>query len=381
MKKILFRPTGWNILALILVIFGLILAVVRYMKGLGAVTHLSDTYPWGLWIAFDVMSGVALAAGGFVMAGIVHIFNLQRYKPVVRPAILTALLGYFLVIVGLLVDLGRPWFIYHPIILPQLHSVMLEVALCVFFYFIVLLLEFLPIYFQGIKQYTAYKALHAISIPLVIIGIMLSTLHQSSLGGLLLLTKEQLNPLWYSPSLPFNFFLSSVAVGFGMVILESQASSKAYGRPIENDMLGSLAKGCGIILGVYFIWRMIDISIHGGWSGLSAGYEAFWFWVEIILGVVIPCILLLGPGRTNAGIRQWGAILTVFGVVLNRINATLTGMISGTGERYFPSWQEIFISIAIVCAGLLIFQAIVQMLPVFDREAQDAEAGMAKVGA
>ncbi|MFH1676906.1 MAG: NrfD/PsrC family molybdoenzyme membrane anchor subunit [bacterium] len=381
MDKRIFRPTGWNVLALILVIFGLILTVVRYTKGLGAVTNLTDWYPWGFWIAFDVMSGVALAAGGFVIAGIVHIFNLKRYKPIVRPAILTAFLGYFLVIVGLLVDLGRPWFIYHAIIMPQVHSVMLEVAMCVFFYFIVLFLEFLPIYFQGVKQYTAYKALYAISIPLVIIGIMLSTLHQSSLGGLLLLAKEQLNPLWYSSALPFNFFLSAVAAGFGMVILESQASSKTYGRAPENDILGSLSKGAGIILAVYFIWRMIDISMNGGWKGLSAGYEAGWFWVEIILGVVVPCLFLLGPGRTNPGIRQWGAILTVFGVVLNRINATLTGMITGTGYRYFPSWQEIFISLAIVCAGLLIFQAIVQMLPIFDPEVKEAEAAMAAAGA
>ena len=381
MNKRIFRPTGWNYLALALVIFGLILAAVRYVKGLGAVTNLSDTYPWGFWIAFDVMGGVALAAGGFVMAGIVHIFNIERYKPIVRPAILTAFLGYFLVIVGLLLDLGRPWFIYHPIVMPQWHSVMLEVALCVFFYFIVLFLEFLPMYFQGVKNYAAYKVLHAVSIPLVIIGIMLSTLHQSSLGGLLLLAREQLNPLWYSSALPFNFFLSAVAVGFAMVILESHLSSKAYGRAIENDILGSLSKGCGTVLGVYFVWRLIDISRSGGWAGLSAGYEVFWFWVELVLGFLVPSIILLGPGRINATLRQRGAILAVFGVVLNRLNSTLTGMISGVGAAYFPSWQEIFISLAVVSAGILIFQAIVQMLPVFEKEVKESEAAMAAAGA
>jgi len=381
MNKRIFRPTGWNYLALALVIFGLILAAVRYVKGLGAVTNLSDSYPWGFWIAFDVMSGVALAAGGFIMAGFVHIFNLQRYKAVVRPAILTAFLGYFLVIVGLLLDLGRPWFIYHPIVMPQWHSVMLEVALCVFFYFIVLFLEFLPMYFQGVKKYAAYKALHAVSIPLVIIGIMLSTLHQSSLGGLLLLAREQLNPLWYSSALPFNFFLSAVAVGFAMVILESQLSSKAYGRAIENDILGSLSKGCGTVLGVYFVWRLIDISRSGGWAGLSAGYEVFWFWVELILGFLVPSLILLGPGRTNVSMRQWGAILAIFGVVLNRLNSTLTGMISGIGAAYFPSWQEIFISLAVVSAGILIFQAVVQMLPVFEKEVKESEVAMAVAGA
>jgi len=378
MDKRLFRPTPLNILALVLVIFGIIIALIRYAQGLGAVTNLTDTYPWGLWIAFDVMCGVALAAGGFVMAGVVHIFNLERYKPLVRPAILTAFLGYFLVIVGLLVDLGRPWFIYHAIILPQAHSVMLEVALCVFFYFIVLFLEFLPMWFEGVKNYTAYKVLHAISIPLVIIGIMLSTLHQSSLGGLLLLMKEQLNPLWYSSNLPFNFFLSAVAVGFAMVILESQMSSRSYGRAIENDILGSLSKGCAILLAIYFIWRMIDISMNDGWAGLSAGFEATWFWIEILLGVVVPFLILIGPGKTNPGARGWGAALVILGVVLNRINATITGMFSGTGETYFPAWQEIVITIAIVSAGLLIFQAIVQKLPIFDLEVKEAAEARAQ---
>ncbi len=379
MEKRLFRPTGWNILAVIFVIVGLIIAVIRFTQGLGSVTNLSDSSPWGLWIAVDVMCGVALAAGGFVMAGIVHIFNLERYKPIVRPAILTAFLGYFLVIVGVLLDLGLPWRVYHVIIMPQAHSVMLEVGLCVVFYFITLLLEFLPMYFQGVKQYAAYKALHAISIPLVILGIVLSTMHQSSLGALLLIAPEQLNPLWYSPNLPFNFLLSAVMVGFAMVIFECQMTSKTYGRPIENDILGSLAKGCSILLAIYFVWRMIDISLNGGWAGLSiSAFESLWFWIEILIGVVLPFLLLVSIGRTNPAARLWGSIFVIVGVVLNRINATLTGMITGTGAQYWPSIQEILITLAVISAGLLLFQAIVQLLPIFEPEVKKAEAEMSK---
>lgn len=378
MDKRLFRPTGWNILALLLVIFGLILAAQRYIYGLGAVTNLTDTYPWGMWIAIDVMCGVALAAGGFVIAGTVQIFNLKKFKPILRPAILTAFLGYFLVIVALLVDLGLPWRIYHPIIMPQPHSVMLEVALCVFLYFIVLFMEFLPMYFQGNKMKAAYNALHAISIPLVIAGIILSTLHQSSLGSVLLIMKEQLNPLWYSPALPFNFFLSAVMVGLAVVIFESQMSAKSYGRKPENEILASLAGACAVMCAVYFVWRMIDITMNGGWVGLGwSSYEAGWFWIEIMLGVLIPFIIFIGPGKTNPSMRLWGAILVMFGVVLNRVNATLTSMITGTGEFYFPAWQEIFITIAIVAAGVLIFQAIVQKLPIFEKEVKEIEASMA----
>jgi len=378
MEKRLFRPTGWNILAVLLVIFGMILAVYRYINGLGSVTNLSDTYPWGFWIAFDVMCGVALSAGGFVLAGVVYIFNLERYRPLVRPAILTAFLGYFLVIVALLVDLGLPWRIYHAVIMPQWHSVMLEVALCVFFYFIVLFLEWLPMLFQGARLRSAYRAIKAISIPLVVLGIMLSTLHQSSLGGVLLIAKEQLNPLWYSPNLPLNFFISAVTVGFAMVMIEATWSAKTYRRPVENSILGSLAKGCAILLAIYFIWRMIDISINGGWAGLAISrYESFWFWVEIIVGAVIPFFILISPARMQEGARFWGAVLVVFGVVLGRINAVLTGHITGTGQFYFPAWQEIFITIAVVSAGLLIFQAMVQLLPIFEPEVKQAEAAMA----
>lgn len=379
MEKRLFRPTGWNILAVLFVIVGLIIAVIRFTQGLGSVTNLSDASPWGLWIAVDVMCGVALAAGGFVMAGIVHIFNIKRYKSIVRPAILTAFLGYFLVIVGVLLDLGLPWRVYHVIIMPQLHSVMLEVGVCVLFYFITLFLEVLPMYFQGVKAYAAYRILHAISIPLVILGIVLSTMHQSSLGALLLITPEQLNPLWYSPNLPFNFLLSAVMVGFAMVIFEAQMTSKTYGRPIENDMLGSLAKGCSILLAVYFVWRMIDISINGGWAGLGiSAFESLWFWIEILVGVVLPFLLLVSIGRTNPAARLWGSIFVIFGVVLNRINATLTGMITGTGSHYWPSIQEILITLAVISAGLLIFQAIVQLLPIFEPEVKEAEAAMAE---
>ncbi len=377
MDKRILRPTPLNIVALLLVIFGLILAFIRYTQGLGAVTNLTDEFPWGFWIAFDVMCGVALAAGGFIIAGTVHIFNLKRYKPLIRPAILTAFLGYALVIVGVLLDLGRPWFVYHVLILPQFHSVMLEVGLCVFFYFLVLFLEFLPMWFQGIKNHAAYKALHALTIPLAIIGIMLSVLHQSSLGALLTLTKEQLSPLWYSPNLPFNFLLSAVMVGFAMVIFESQWSSKTYGRAIENDILKSLAKGCAIVAAIYFIWRMIDISMNGGWASMSPGFVSTWFWIEIIVGAIIPIILLIGPGQSNPTARGLGAFLVIFGVVLNRLNATLTGMIDQMGGMYFPTWQEIFISIAVVCAGILVFQAIVQTLPIFDEEVKEAEAAMA----
>ncbi len=363
----LFKPTFWNFTGLAIVFAGMVVGVLRFAYGLGDATNLSDTYPWGIWIAFDVMSGVALAAGGFLIAGTVHIFNLKEYQPIVKPAVLTAFLGYFLVILGLMVDLGLPWRIYHPLIFPQVHSAMLEVAMCVMFYFTVLFFEFLPNIFQRLKWRIATRWLHMFTIPLVTAGIVLSCLHQSSLGSLLLLNKEQLSRLWYTPSLPFNFFLQAVSIGLAMVIFESHMSSRVFGHPVENKILTSIAKGLRNILLVYLAWRVIDFTYHDNWQVLShSRFETFWFGVEWAVGIVLPMLLLSSNLRKIPLARFWIATCVIFGVVLGRINASLTGMSSYFNQVYIPSWQEVTISAAIISAGLLIFQAIVRNLPILE---------------
>jgi Ni/Fe-hydrogenase subunit HybB-like protein len=370
----IFKPTFWNFVGLAIMLVGFVVAIFRFAYGLGAVTNLSDTYPWGIWIAFDVMSGVALAAGGFIIAGTVHIFNLREYYPIVKPAVLTAFLGYFLVIVGLIVDLGLPWRIYHPLIFPQVHSAMLEVAMCVMFYFTVLFFEFLPNIFERLKWKVATRWIHMFTIPLVVAGIMLSCLHQSSLGSLLLLNKEQLSRLWYTPSLPFNFFLQAISIGLAVVIFESHMSSRVFGRPPEDKILTSIAKGLRNVLLVYLIWRVIDFSYHDNWAVFGQSrFETFWLSVEWVVGVIIP-IVLLSTGLNKIAIaRFWIATLVIFGVVLGRINASLTGMSSYFHQIYVPSWEEITISAAIISAGLLIFQAIVRNLPILEEHEAKAE--------
>jgi len=365
----LFKPTKWNWFTLAVMIAGFAVALVRFALGLGAVTNLSDTYPWGIWIAFDVMSGVALAAGGFIIAGTVHIFNLKEYKPIVKPAVLTAFLGYFLVIVGLIVDLGLPWRIYHPLIFPQVHSAMLEVALCVMFYFTVLFFEFLPNVFERMNWHVGSRVIHMFTIPLVVAGIMLSCLHQSSLGSLLLLNKEQLSPLWYTPSLPFNFFIQALCIGLAMVMFESHMSSRTFNRPIEHNILNSIAIGLRNVLVVYLLWRIVDFSYHDNWSAFTrSSFENTWFGVEWIAGVIIPMVLLSTKLRTNPVIRFWMATLVIAGIVLGKINATLTGMSSYFNAVYIPTWQELLITAAIISAGVLIFQAIVRNLPILEEE-------------
>ena len=229
--------TFWKIVFVVVMAAGIYATFIRFTRGLGQATNLSDQFPWGIWVGFDVLCGVMLAAGGFTLTAAVHIFNLKRLQPIVRPTVLTAFLGYLLVSVALMFDLGRPYRIWHPLIMRNPHSVMFEVAYCVMLYTTVLALEFSPIVLERFHLYKAIKIIHGAVIPLVIGGVLLSTLHQSSLGSLYLIMPEKLHPFWYSPLLPVFFFISAIAVGLAMTIFESSLSSKYFGRELEIGIL------------------------------------------------------------------------------------------------------------------------------------------------
>ncbi|MGE5232583.1 MAG: NrfD/PsrC family molybdoenzyme membrane anchor subunit, partial [Acidobacteriota bacterium] len=227
------RPSFWRGVFYLLLATGLPLVAIRYSQGLGRVTNLSDSFPWGLWIGFDLLCGVGLAAGGFAITAAVYIFHLKRFQPIVRPTVLTAFLGYALVIVALLLDLGKPWNIWRPIVMWNPHSVMFEVAWCVMLYTTVLLLELSGMIFERLGWQRAAHVQHAATIPLVLLGVLLSTLHQSSLGALYLIAPTKLHALWYTAALPWIFWTSAICAGLAMVIVESQLSARAFGRHLE----------------------------------------------------------------------------------------------------------------------------------------------------
>src|SRR5205085_38749 len=250
---------------------GFYATVVRFTQGLGRSTNLSDQFPWGIWISFDVLCGVMLAAGGFTLTAAVHILNIKRLHPIIRPTILTAFLGYVLVCVALMFDLGRPYNIWHPLIMRNPHSVMFEVAYCVMLYTAVLSLEFAPIVLERFNLQKPLKIIRAILIPLVIGGVILSTLHQSSLGTVYLIMPNKLHPLWYSPLLPVFFFISAIAVGLAMTIFESSLSSKYFGRQLELPLLRELARVLVVVLWVFAILRLEDLLHRGVLKQLFAG--------------------------------------------------------------------------------------------------------------
>lgn len=362
------KLTFWNAVFWTVLGVGMYATFIRFAYGLGASTNLSDSVPWGLWVAFDVVCGVGLAAGGFVVAGAVYLFNLEKYRPILRPAILTAFLGYILVVFGLLFDLGKPWNVWHPIIMWNGRSVMFEVGWCVMLYSTVLALEFSPVIFERFKMHYPLKIVHAITIPLVIAGVILSSLHQSSIGSLFLIIPEKMYPLWYSSTLPYLFFVSAISVGPAMVIVESYLSSRAFNREIELPILSQLAKVTAVALGVYFVLKIEDITNLKLWSYVfTFNQEGILYWAEMVLGVLVPMGMFISSRvRQN---KRWlfvGGLLTVMGFVLNRLNVAMTSFERYSGNVYFPRWSEIAITLMIVAIGFAAFRFVVQFFPVFE---------------
>lgn len=367
MPKLKGQQVGfWQAIAMVLMVAGLYASFVRITQGLGGATNLSDQFPWGLWIGFDILCGVGLAAGGFTLAAAVHIFNIERYKPILRPAILTAFLGYLLVILALMFDLGLPYRIWHPLVMWNPHSVMFEVGWCVTLYTSVLALEFVPVVFERFRWTKALKIMHAILIPLVILGVILSTLHQSSLGSLYLIVPQKLYPLWYTPLLPVMFFVSALCAGLAMTIFESWQSSKAFGKHLELPLLSSMGRVLAVVLAVYLTMRFLDL-----WNRDALGLlmvrrtETYLFLLEIALFLAPMFLLFRKRIYSNPHALYGCAVMVLFGFVANRLNVSVTGMEATSGTYYFPKWTEVAVTLAIVALGFTIFRLACRYLPIF----------------
>ena len=361
------RPGFWTVIFAGIFVALVFVTVVRFTRGLGATTNLSDQFPWGLWIGFDILCGVGLAAGAFTLMATVHLFNLHRFEPIVRPTVLTGYLGYLFVVFALMYDLGQPWRIWHAIVFWNPHSVMFEVAWCVMLYTSVLTLEFAPIVLERFRLERLRGFLHNLNTPLVVLGVLLSTLHQSSLGSLYLIVPSKLYPLWYSPMLPVLFYVSAIGAGLGMVILESWLSGRAFGRELEIDLLEPLGRAMVVMLGVFGVLRLQSI-FHEGALGLvlMPNYEGRMFLAEFGLGVVLPIALLLSRRIRNSpnGLVA-GGTLAVLGFIMYRLNVSVTGLERASGAHYTPSWMEVTVSVGLVAVGFAVFALAVRYLPIF----------------
>lgn len=363
-----FMPrTFWQWFFAALMVVALYATYVRIFYGLGGTTNLSDEFPWGIWVGFDILCGVGLAAGGFTLAAIVHIFNIEEFKPIVRPAILTAFLGYVLVVVALMFDLGQPHRVWHPLVMWNPRSVMFEVGWCVTLYTTVLFLEFLPMVLERLGLKRARRVLRGVMLPIIIVGVILSTLHQSSLGSLYLIANGKLNTLWYTPLLPVLFYISAIGVGLAMTIFESWHSSKAFGRALEWPLIQKLSRVLAVVIGVYLTLRFLDLNHRGAWSALEdPGWESRLFVLEIML-MAVPMLLLFRERTRERPYTMYAAVtMFLFGFVVNRLNVAVTGMERASGVSYIPKWTEVVITLAIVAVGFAAFKLAAKHLPVFE---------------
>ncbi|MDR3555812.1 MAG: Ni/Fe-hydrogenase cytochrome b subunit [Syntrophobacteraceae bacterium] len=368
--------TPFNVITGFIMVVGLALIGLRLVKGLGAVTNLTQTTPWGLWIGFDVMSGVALAAGGYTLAATVHLFGLKQYEPLVRPAILTGFLGYVFVVLGLILDLGRPWRMPFIMIFPRgVTSVLFEVGMCVAAYLTVQLLEFVPAFWEWLQWDGLRRIWGKLTVWLSILGVVLSTLHQSSLGSLFLLAPTKLYPLWYSPYLPLFFFVSSIIAGLSMVIVESSLSHRLFAYRLSptahfdlDTLTLGLAKAAAVVLYVYFFLKLIGLSELGRWDLLNAPY-GYVYLVEMLGFVALPCILYtIGVRTGNVKLVRFTGGWTVIGIIFNRLNVSIIAFNWQLSPHYYPSWMEITVSVTLVTMGIWLFRWLVNRLPVMSDE-------------
>jgi Ni/Fe-hydrogenase subunit HybB-like protein len=383
---------------------GLVAAGFRLWYGLGATTNLSDAVPWGLWKILNMVAGVAISTSGFTMGFLVYVLRLERFRPLMKPAILVAFLGYGCSCLALLFDIGLPWRFWHPFIMWNAHSFLFEVFWCVTLYFTVTAIELAPAVFEKLKAERVTRWLHRIAFGVVIVGISLSSLHHSSLGSLFLVTPQRLQPLWYSPSLPLLFILSAIGGGlmflvfvrivhahyydreavFGptrvereLCLVRSSHDGTEPNRPAGRDMpmltgVASIATG---VLAVYLLVQIYHLGHHAAWSALTAGtWESWLYGFEILISAILPILLvwLPGPRRSPAALTV-AAVSASAGLLLNRLDVGIFGYFRDAARVYFPSLAEWSLSLGVVAAAALVFLFFVEHVNVFPPPTSEAD--------
>jgi len=350
----------------------LIFIVYRFAAGLGAVTNLSDGYPWGIWITYDVLVGTALGCGGYATAILIYVFNRWEYHPLIRSAVLTSVFGYSLAGLAIFLDIGRYWNGYK-LFLPwtvNFNSVLVEVALCIAAYVVVLWIELLPTVLEGYpdssKARDAYHKLERWLPVIAAVGILLPTMHQSSLGTLMIIAGPKLSPLWQTPMLPAFFLLSAITMGFAVTVFESVLSSIAFNRPLETHMLGKISVVMAWVIAFYLLLRGADLLFRGA-PVFTGGFQSFMFILETLL-YLAPVLLLLSPElRRNLRWIFAASVSMLLAGSLYRFNAFLIGYNPGTGWRYFPALPEIIITLGIIAMELMAYLYFVKKFPVLHR--------------
>jgi Ni/Fe-hydrogenase subunit HybB-like protein len=371
--------TPFNMISVPVITLGIVLIVLRFVNGIGSITNLSQEVPWGLWIGFDVVTGVAFAGGAYVVTFMVYILNIQKYKPIVRVTVLNGFLAYVFYAGALLLDLGKPWNVVNPIIGNSfgVSSVLFLVAWHFLLYMIAQLIEFSPAIAEWLGARKARKILSWMTLGAVIFGITLSTLHQSGLGALYLMAREKIHPLWYSEFIPILFFVSSIFAGLSMVIFEGSISQRVFSDQISeknhrahDGIIHGLSKICAFTMMIYFFLHIV-VFVHGKhWMYLNSRLGA-WYLLEMIGFVILPMILyFVSYQKRNIPLVKITSLLTMVGIIINRLNVTVIAFKWDAPTHYVPSWQEIVVTLTVLSVEIWIFRWLVRRLPVL-RESPD----------
>lgn len=365
--------TPFNIISVPIIITGVVLIVIRFINGLGSVTNLTQEVPWGLWIGFDVVTGVAFAGGAYVLTFMVYILNMRKYHSIVRITVLNGFLAYVFYAGALLLDLGRPLHVVNPIIGNSFgtSSVLFLVAWHFLLYMIAQLIEFSPAIAEWLGARRARKILSGMTIAAVIFGITLSTLHQSGLGALYLMAKEKIHPLWYSEFIPVLFFVSSIFAGLSMVIFEGSISHKVFFNQIsekkhraQKGIVIGLAKICAGTMFAYLFMQIL-VFIHGKHWDLLNTPLGYWYLTEMLGFVILPMLLFVYSYRkNNILVVKFAAVLAMVGIIINRLNVTVIGFRWDAVVRYFPTWMEFIVTLAVIFTEIWIFRWVVNRMPV-----------------
>lgn len=364
----------FNLIAGIIVLVGMILTVLRFTGGLGAVTRLDDNNPWGLWIGFDLLCGVTLAAGGYMASAACYVFGLKRYHSAVRPAVFTAFLGYALVVLALCYDVGRPWRLPYSIFLSQgTSSLLFMLGVCMFLSVFVLTIKFSPAAFEWLGWKKARNAVIKLTLTLTILGIILFILHNLTLGGLFLIAPFKLHPLWNSSYLPVSFLISSMFAGMSMVIFESTLAHRFLRPKMDQAHLAAnphitfgFAKAAAWVMAGYIMIQLIGLAADNDWKELTSRW-GMWYLFELIGFVVLPTFFFaVGERERNIRLVRWTALWTLLGIILNRLNICLIAFNWNlpAEQRYFPCWMEVVTSIFIVTIGIIAYRFCAARMPI-----------------
>ena len=369
--------TPFNVISIPIILVGLVILYFRFVYGLGSVTNLNQEFPWGLWIGFDVVTGVAFAGGSYVITFVVYVMRIEKYHSIVRVTVLNGLLAYIFYAGALVLDLGRPWHIVNPIIGNSFgyNSVLFLVSWHFLLYMLTMAVEFSPVVAEWAKLEKVRKFLAGLTLGAVIFGITLSLLHQSGLGALFLMAKPKIHPLWYSEFIPVLFFVSSIYAGLSMIIFEGTISHSVFRNLIDkhshhsyDEIILGLAKGAAITMFVYYFFQAM-LFIHEKRWELINDFWGYWYLLEVIGFVLVPCFMFAYAVRhRRIGLIKVASVISLLGIILNRLNVSVIAFRWYAENKYYPSWEEIVVTLMVVSVEIWVFRWIVTRMPVFSKD-------------